>query len=73
MFACCCSSPDCLVNGCAQARQYRARCADPLRFGHATPSFQPAPLTEEDVRRILREEIERVLKYAPPAPPRETY
>lgn len=61
MFACSCSNPACQVNGCAIAKGYRQQYAapDPLRVGQCTPV---PTLTPEDIRRIVREEIERAQK-----------
>lgn len=74
MNACSCSNPECLVFGCSIERQ-RVRDAmtpEPIRWpaikpfraqpgrvpiGVTTPS---APLTAEDVRRIIREELARL-------------
>lgn len=56
-LVCCCANPSCMVNGCQQARALRENAAftnPPL--GKTYPA---APLTEEDVRRILREELAR--------------
>ena len=64
MMVCCCSSPACMVNGCQQAAQYRNQYApntDPHRIGQATPV---PTLTPDDIRRIVREEIERAAKEA---------
>lgn len=60
---CCCSNPDCQVNGCAQARLQRLQYSFPPELTPAIPTpYTPPPakpLTEEDVRRIVREEIAR--------------
>lgn len=65
-MVCCCSNPACVVNGCMQANALRKE------FSQQAPNkcpeipttvFPPkqSDLTEEDVRRIFREEISRVL------------
>lgn len=62
MIPCSCANPACLVNGCQIARSYRDQYApntDPHRIGQAVPA---PSLTPDDVRRILREELERAKK-----------
>lgn len=64
MMFCACANPACMVNGCQIAKGYRqeyAPNADPHRIGQATP-LPPAQLTPEDIRRIVREELERQKK-----------
>ena len=66
MMVCCCSNPACMVNGCMQAKSLREE------FSQQAPSTCPeiptivfppkqSGLTEEDVRRIIRDEITKVL------------
>lgn len=62
MIACSCSSPDCVVNGCAQARKLREN----YPYRDWQERFQPTPLTAEDVRRIIREELARLQPHATP-------
>jgi hypothetical protein len=63
MLACSCSNPACAVNGCAIANAQRQQYAapDPLRQGQCVPVPN---LTPDDIRRIVREEIERASKAA---------
>lgn len=51
---CSCASPECLENGCILRRRYSQ--ADPY---HVVATWPPAPLTADDVRRIVREELAR--------------
>jgi hypothetical protein len=63
MFVCSCAHPSCQVNGCMQVRALRQQYAapDPLRQGQCTPAPNVTP---DDIRRIVREEIERASKAA---------
>lgn len=69
---CCCSSPDCLQNGCILTRKQKEYDIDSVRMpmipvAPVAPVPQPKQgvtveqktLTEEDVRRIIREELQR--------------
>ena len=60
-IVCCCANPDCMVNGCARVRQLQFK---PLQEVHMPPMQWPIytapPLTAEEIRRIVREEIDRV-------------
>jgi hypothetical protein len=66
-FTCSCASPDCTVNGCARLRRYETQpigvwpILSPPDYSPPPPArtYVPLPLTAEDVRRIVREEIER--------------
>lgn len=64
MFACSCANPRCQVNGCMLARKYRDEDRQlPAPLPQQLPPAQfhyPQPWTEEDLRRIVREEVERV-------------
>jgi len=70
---CSCSSPDCMKNGCMLDRVHFS---PPSRYMHPIPPGIPiapkpdecriAPtVTEQDIRRIVREEIARALKDQP--------
>lgn len=56
MMACCCANPACMVNGCQIAAQYRyAPYATPPKDNY---TYVPQPLTADDVRRLIREELD---------------
>lgn len=66
MISCLCSSPDCEVNGCMQTRRLRQQ-HQPFTFYPSRPvgagdgnTFVPRYLTEEEVRRIVQDELARV-------------
>lgn len=62
MFACYCADVQCTMYGCKQARRVPPP-ADMCPHPMMPPStFTPTPLTESDVRRIIREELERSRK-----------
>jgi hypothetical protein len=58
MIACSCSNPSCMVNGCQVANKLREQYGK-TTMPHGFGSFTPMPLNEEDIRRIIREEIAR--------------
>jgi hypothetical protein len=63
---CCCSSPDCEMNGCILTRKRGEFSIPPVNIP-VVPVQQPKEgvtvipkfLTEEDVRRIIRSELEQ--------------
>jgi hypothetical protein len=57
---CNCANPECLENGCILRRRYTPSAPPPFWTGPA-PSITPPTLTEDDIRRIVREEIQRGL------------
>lgn len=66
MTTCMCSRPDCKALGCRQQRNAWRAYGWPQPFDYAPPDpnrFGQAqvlkPLTEDDVRRIVREELKR--------------
>lgn len=62
-IVCSCASEDCAVNGCNRMRQLRGNNSNPLEMGRAARHYAPA--TPEEIRRIVREEIERAQKAKP--------
>lgn len=67
MTVCCCASPDCMANGCSiqrglqqPAQMWPPTACNPPPMGYATGVPMPViTLTAEDVRRIVREELDR--------------
>lgn len=59
-FACGCASEDCVVNGCRRWRELQQPRYQPMP--PAPGAFVVPLLTEQDVRRIVREELERIAK-----------
>ncbi len=70
-FICACASEECAVLGCRRVREISAKPLQPNLNPNTNPIASPAwlpraPLTEHDVRRIVREELEKLLKPEPP-------
>ncbi len=57
MIACCCSNPGCHINGCMQVQRLQEQ------YGQRTwpvyPTYQPVPPTLDQIREIIREEVQR--------------
>lgn len=63
-FICSCSDEDCAMFGCKRMREKLAQ-KFPDSVSMPMPQYQrfdPPPLTADDIRRIVREEIERLTK-----------
>lgn len=58
---CSCASPECLENGCVLRRRYSQAvlCPAVTKCPQLPSSAPPMPLTADDVRRIVREELAR--------------
>lgn len=64
MTVCCCSNPSCIVNGCQALRimQHDFGTKQESPVIPSLPLRKSEPLTEEDVRRIMREELVKLLE-----------
>jgi hypothetical protein len=59
MFVCGCADPACQINGCRATKQFGQTESSK---GYAEPVYQPSPITAEQVRQIVREEIAKAIK-----------